>query len=776
MTSKAKHPSSSISSHPCSFFFFIIHSFPNSTTCKFSPSFLSLFYLLLLFKPQHGIPRTRFGTSKVHKPSEEPETTPQEPVPTTPLILPFKYSNRVVLKTILERSDGGVGLVGEKVVIGGWVRASKEVRKDPPPQLQPEDNDEATASLGHKMPAAWRFSKLEYPYSGPYRRFSGVVVTMQFSDDFPVGSRPIGTCILAEGVIHQLSEQGKQGIEFKVEKILHIGAVEDDKYLLSRKRLPLETLRDYSHFRPRTNTVASLTRIRSALAFATRTFFQDNGFLSVEVPIMTITDGEGFSTKFRVTTVPVKEVEKEQPEITDSTDGTNLEIVKAAIKEKSNLIQQLQRSDSDREALVAAQQDLLKTSQLLSQLEEKEKLRLEALRKASKAQVPEDFFSQPTYLTVSGVLHMESYACALGNVYSFGPRFRADRRGTAKQVVETWMVEAEMAFSELEDAMNCAEDYFMFLCKWVLDNCSSDMKFVSKRIDKTRTNLLESMISFSYERITYTEAVNALKNVADRKFETQPEWGIELTSQHLRYLVDEIYKRPVILYNFPKELKPFYVRLNDDGKTVAAFDMVIPRGGTFITGNQKEERFNLLNEREQYEWYLDLRRYGTVKHSGFTLGFARNEFDNNSKATIGVEFQTQVVDIDGKQIKAQIWDTAGQERFRAVTSAYYRGAVGVLIVYDITRRTSFDSVKRWLDELSTHCDTTVARMLVGNKRDLENIREAAFEVVIREIYNDVSKKILNSDLYKAELTANRVSLVKNGENSSKQNSFSCCAT
>ncbi|KAJ9169826.1 hypothetical protein P3X46_017975 [Hevea brasiliensis] len=604
-------------------------------------------------------------------PSEEPETTPQEPVPTTPLILPFKYSNRVVLKTILERSDGGVGLVGEKVVIGGWVRASKEVRKDPPPQLQPEDNDEATASLGHKdascleilqtrVPILRSISKIfgcggNYPVRAKLRPASSkspvasipspppivnllvsdgscvasLQVTMQFSDDFPVGSRPIGTCILAEGVIHQLSEQGKQGIEFKVEKILHIGAVEDDKYLLSRKRLPLETLRDYSHFRPRTNTVASLTRIRSALAFATRTFFQDNGFLSVEVPIMTITDGEGFSTKFRVTTVPVKEVEKEQPEITDSTDGTNLEIVKAAIKEKSNLIQQLQRSDSDREALVAAQQDLLKTSQLLSQLEEKEKLRLEALRKASKAQVPEDFFSQPTYLTVSGVLHMESYACALGNVYSFGPRFRADRRGTAKQVVETWMVEAEMAFSELEDAMNCAEDYFMFLCKWVLDNCSSEMKFVSKRIDKTRTNLLESMISFSYERITYTEAVNALKNVADRKFETQPEWGIELTSQHLRYLVDEIYKRPVILYNFPKELKPFYVRLNDDGKTVAAFDMVIPRGGTFITGNQKEERFNLLNERinelnlprEQYEWYLDLRRYGTVKHSGFTLGY-----------------------------------------------------------------------------------------------------------------------------------------------------------
>ncbi|KAF2284571.1 hypothetical protein GH714_027211 [Hevea brasiliensis] len=192
-----------------------------------------------------------------------------------------------------------------------------------------------------------------------------------------------------------------------------------------------------------------------------------------------------------------------------------------------------------------------------------------------------------------------------------------------------WMVEAEMAFSELEDAMNCAEDYFKFLCKWVLENCSTDMKFVSRRIDKTRTNLLEAMISSSYERITYMEAVNVLKKVADRKFETEPEWGTELTSQHLSYLVDEIYKKPVIVYNFPKEFKPFYVRLNDDGKTVAAFDMVAPTVGKFITGSQKEERFDLLNERinelglpkEQYEWYLDLRRYGTVKHSGFTLGF-----------------------------------------------------------------------------------------------------------------------------------------------------------
>ncbi|KAF2284580.1 hypothetical protein GH714_027280 [Hevea brasiliensis] len=533
------------------------------------------------------------ASQKSNKPSEEPETIPLETEPSTPLIPSSKYSNRVVLRTIIERSDGGVGLVGETIVIGGWVKSSREVISN---IFRGSGNYPARAKLQPAPSKRVAISKPPPPILNLLVSDGSCVdslqVTIEFSDDFPIRPLPIGTCILAEGVLSQLPAQGKHSIEFKVNKILHIGTVEDDKYILSKKRLPLETLRDYSHLRPRTTTVASFMRIRSALTFATHTFFQVNGFFSVEVPILTTTD-EGFSAKFQ---------------------------------EKNNLIQQLQRSDSDREALLAAEQDLLKTKQLASQLEEKEKLRLETLKAAN---IPEDFFSQHTYLTVSGVLHLESYACGLGNVYSFGPRFLADRRISTKQAAEMWMVEAEMAFSELEDAMNCAEDYFKFLCKWVLENCSTDMKFVSRRIDKTRTNLLEAMISSSYERITYMEAVNVLKKVADRKFETEPEWGTELTSQHLSYLVDEIYKKPVIVYNFPKEFKPFYVRLNDDGKTVAAFDMVAPTVGKFITGSQKEERFDLLNERinelglpkEQYEWYLDLRRYGTVKHSGFTLGF-----------------------------------------------------------------------------------------------------------------------------------------------------------
>ncbi|EEF29324.1 asparagine--tRNA ligase, cytoplasmic 2 [Ricinus communis] len=613
--------------------------------------------------------------------SQEPKATTtsdhQQPITTTttaPLILPPSYSSRVVLKTILERSDGGVGFVGKKVVIGGWVKSFKEVKKHAAPALsQPQDNDGAAdISPGHKdvscmeilhtrVPLFRSIAKIfgsggNYPVRAklepatsrqtaspnkPAQRPSinllvsdgscvaSLQVTVESSEALPFQPLPIGTCILAEGILNQLPSQDKHRIGLEVEKILHIGKVEDDKYPLSRKRVPLETLRSCSHFRPRTTTVASVMRIRSALTFATYTFFQDHGFLSVHVPIITTTDGAGFSEKFRVTTLSGKEVQKAEAKISDDTEGISLEAIKAAIREKNNLAAQLKRSESNREALLAVEQDLRKTNQLASHLEAKEKLKLEISTKADKANVPEDFFSQPTYLTVSGRLHLESYACALGNVYSFGPRFRADRRVFAKHVPEMWMVEAEMAFSDLEGAMNCAEDYLKFLCKWVLENCSEDMKFVTKRIDKGRINLLETILSCSYQRITYKEALDVLKQAVDKKVETQPEWGTALTAQQLSYLADEFYKSPVIIYNHPKEVKPFYTRLNDDGKTVAAFDMVVPKGGTLITGSQNEERINVLNERinelglpkEQYEWCLDLRGHGTVEHSGFSFGF-----------------------------------------------------------------------------------------------------------------------------------------------------------
>nr|DAD24072.1 TPA_asm: hypothetical protein HUJ06_025535 [Nelumbo nucifera] len=477
-----------------------------------------------------------------------------------PRVAPSKYSERVVLKSIVGRSDRGSELIGERVVIGGWVKSSKEQVKDLPQQ-------------------------------------------------------PSIPC--------------KHVVELKVEKILHIGTVDPARYPLAKPKVPLEVLQGYPHLRPRTITVASITRIRSALTHATHTFFQNHGFLYVHTPVITTTDAEGFSEKFQVTTHCIESDQKLAPKATQDDEAVNLENVKAAIMEKSKKIEELKRSESNREALFAALEDLKKANELASQLEAKDKLNHRNSIESGKREFSKDFFSHKTFLTVSGQLHLESYACSLGSVYTFGPRFRAEKQQNRKHLAEMWEVELEMAFSHLEDVMACAEDYLKFLCQWVLENCSEDMQFVKKRIDRSVTDRLKLVASNSFEKITYTEAVELLMKVTERKFKEKIEWGVSLTEEHESYLTDEIFKRPVIIYNFPKEVKPFYARLNDDGKTVATVDIVLPKVGTLIRGSQKEERIDLLTARikdldfprEQYDWYLDLRRHGTVKHSGFSLSF-----------------------------------------------------------------------------------------------------------------------------------------------------------
>ncbi|KAG5252247.1 asparaginyl-tRNA synthetase family protein [Salix suchowensis] len=502
------------------------------------------------------------------------------------------------MKTILEPSDGRGRLAGDRVVVGGWVKSSKQGNKEAAvPEPQKQTTEASNVSQGTKMSIAKIFGgggsshpvreKLEPAIPGPpppsvaYLLVSdgSCVASLKVVVDASIAPLsqllPIGTCLLVEGVLEKPSMQELHSIELKAERILHIGTVGQDQYPLSKKRLPFETLRECSHFRPRTTTVASVTRIRSALTLATHTFFHDKGFLDVHVPIITTTDGEGVSEKFQVTTVFGKDGRQKD------SGGVTLEVIKDAVIQKSNLVEELKRSESNREALDSAIMDLRKTNQLASQLEAKEK-RTNQLRTFFYG----DFFSQQTYLSVSGLLHLESYACALGNVFSFGPRFRADRKESAERVAEMWMVEVQMAFSQLEDAMNCADEYFKFLCKWVVEN------------------------------------------VADI-FGIKQEWGIALTPEHLSYLAEAVYNNPVIIYNYPKEHKPFYVRLNDDGKTAAAFDLVVPKTGTIISGSQSEERIEMLDARieelhlprEQYDWYLDLRKHGTVEHSGFSLGF-----------------------------------------------------------------------------------------------------------------------------------------------------------
>ncbi|OVA08677.1 Aspartyl/Asparaginyl-tRNA synthetase [Macleaya cordata] len=576
------------------------------------------------------------------------------------VVLPqYKYSKRVLLKTIVGRSDEGLGLIGERVVVGGWVKSSKEQTKE----VQPTPTM-TTVMTGHKDVTCVELFQSRIPLfraiikvlggtnSSPLRekleksnaKPVPSIAYLQVSDGSCVPSLQVvldsttaplsrfthtGTSILVEGVLQQSSIPGKRVIELKVEKILHVGTVEHEKYPLSKTRLPLDVLRGYSHLRPRTTTVASVTRIRNALTHGTNTFFQSHGFLNVHMPVITSIDSKGFSDKFQVTTLLGKADKKEEANAVEDTGAINLEVVKAAIKEKSNRIEELKRSESNRESLALAVQDLKKANELASQLEAQGKTHLGTLSQAGKLDFSRDFFPRQMYLTVSSQLHLESYASALGSVYTIGPTFSAEKSQSLKHLAEMWMVEVEIAFADLEDVMNCAEDYLKFLCQWVLENCSDDLKFASKRIDKTTIDHLQSVASSSFEKITYTEAVELLQKVTDKSFERKAEWGIALTDEHESYLADEMYKRPVIISNYPKELKPFFVRQNDDGKTVATIDVVVPKAGTLIRGSQKEERINIISRRikelglpkEKFEWYLDLRRHGTVKHSGFSLGF-----------------------------------------------------------------------------------------------------------------------------------------------------------
>lgn len=439
---------------------------------------------------------------------------------------------------------------------------------------------------------------------------------------------PTGTSILVEGLLKKSSPKGKHVIELEADRILHIGTVDPEKYPLSKKRLPLDMLRDFSHFRPRTTTVSSVMRIRSSLSFGTHSFFKHHAFFDVQVPIISTSDYEGLGKMFSITTVDQKE-DKEKLNTIHENEDADLETVKAAVREKSNIVENLKRSDSNKEALVAAIQDLKKTNEMASQLEARRKTKSASSFKAHKVDSSEEFFSCQTYLTASGGLHLESYACALGNVYSFGPRFQADKTDSSKRAAEMWMVEVEMAFAQLENSINCAIDLFKYLCKWVDENCSEDMNFVAKRIDNACISRLRQTVSDSFQIVSYTEVIDVLKRVTDKKFETNIQWGVSLTTEHLSYLADNAFKKPAIIYHYPKEAKPFFVRVNDDMETVAAFDLVVPKVGVIVSGSQNEERLDMIISRieelglprEQYEWYLDLRRHGTVKHSGFTLRF-----------------------------------------------------------------------------------------------------------------------------------------------------------
>ncbi|QRO01737.1 asparagine--tRNA ligase [Archangium violaceum] len=370
-----------------------------------------------------------------------------------------------------------------------------------------------------------------------------------------------GCSVICRGTL--VKSQGKgQSFEVQADEVRVLGFVEDpDTYPIQPKQHTLEFLREVAHLRPRTNTFGSITRVRNAAAQAIHRFFHEEGFCWVNTPIITASDAEGAGQMFRVSTLDVVNPPR-TPE--------------------------------------------------------------------GKIDWHKDFFGKEAYLTVSGQLNVEAYCLAMSKVYTFGPTFRAENSNTTRHLAEFWMIEPEIAFADLNEDANLAERFLKYVFKAVLTECGPDMKFFEERQQKGVTERMEKFINSSFERIDYTEAIEILKK-AKKKFEYAPEWGNDLQTEHERYLTEEHVGRPVVVMNYPEKIKAFYMRLNEDGKTVAAMDVLAPGIGEIIGGSQREERLDMLDKRmeqfglkpEHYQWYRDLRRYGTVPHAGFGLGFER---------------------------------------------------------------------------------------------------------------------------------------------------------
>ena len=360
-----------------------------------------------------------------------------------------------------------------------------------------------------------------------------------------------------------------QRVELQANNIHIFADADQEKYPLQKKRHSMEFLRDIAHLRARTNTFGAVARIRSQMAYAIHTFFQERGFQYVHTPIITGSDCEGAGEMFHVTTFDIEET------------------VKKALKEKK---------DPD----------------------------------SFKIDYSQDFFGKQANLTVSGQLEGETYATALSRIYTFGPTFRAENSNTSRHLAEFWMVEPEMSFFTIKENMELAEEFIVYLLKWALEKCKEDLEFFDSRIKKGLIEMLNNVVNTPFTRLTYTEAIAELEKHIDR-FEFKPYWGCDLQSEHERFLTEEVYKGPVIVTNYPKEIKSFYMKLNEDGKTVRAMDVLVPGLGEIIGGSEREENLDILQGRikelglreEDYWWYLDLRRYGTVPHSGFGLGFER---------------------------------------------------------------------------------------------------------------------------------------------------------
>ena len=386
-----------------------------------------------------------------------------------------------------------------------------------------------------------------------------IVFDMNAFTDEQLKPLTTGAACHVDGIL--VESQGKgQTIEIQAKQLEIYGTADPEAYPLQKKGHSLEFLREIAHLRPRTNTFSAVLRVRSTLAYAIHRYFQERGFYYLNTPLITASDCEGAGAMFQVTTMDLNNVPRTEEGAIDYSG---------------------------------------------------------------------DFFGKPTALTVSGQLEGELGATALGAIYTFGPTFRAENSNTPRHLAEFWMIEPEVAFIDINENMDLAEDFLKYCIRYALDHCRDDIEFLSEHYDKELINRLESVVNTEFVRLTYTEGIKILEE-SGHKFEFPVKWGVDLQSEHERFLVEKHFKRPVILTGYPKEIKAFYMKLNDDGSTVRAMDVLFPAIGEIIGGSEREENYDKLGRIEEMNipmkdmwWYLDTRRFGTVPHSGFGLGFER---------------------------------------------------------------------------------------------------------------------------------------------------------
>lgn len=436
--------------------------------------------------------------------------------------------DNVMIKQLYRNTDE---YLGKKIKVSGWVKTERTSK-------------------------TFGFIELN---DGSFFKNLQIVFEDRLENFAEVAKLSVGSAITVEGLLTE-SPGAKQPFELKAGKVVIEGLSTSD-YPLQKKNHSFEFLRTIAHLRPRTNTFSAVFRIRSLVAYAIHKFFQEQGFVYVHTPIITGSDAEGAGEMFRVTTLDMNDLPRDERGSIDFS---------------------------------------------------------------------KDFFGKETNLTVSGQLNAETFCMAFRNVYTFGPTFRAENSNTARHAAEFWMIEPEIAFADLKDNMELAEDMVKYIINFVLENAPEEMEFFNKFIDNALLDRLDNIVNSDFGAITYTEAVDKLL-ASGAKFEYPVKWGMDLQTEHERYLTEQIFKKPVFVINYPKEIKAFYMRRNDDGKTVAAMDLLVPGVGEIIGGSQREERLQILEEemdrrgmkKEDYWWYLDLRKYGGVKHSGYGLGFER---------------------------------------------------------------------------------------------------------------------------------------------------------